>query len=131
MRTFPSQTSERKFPSSGGVPAGRGGSFSRRVPHPLQFLTSHPKTIERKSPSQPIEQKLPSQTSERKFPSSGGVPAGRGGSFSKNHSPTLQAFPQLLKLEKSQKNQPLRFPVTSLNQKKLLLKIHIKQYVFL
>jgi hypothetical protein len=59
------------------------------------------------------------------------VPAGRGGSFSKNHSPTPQSFPQQLKLEKSQKNKPLQFPVKSLNQKKLLLKIDIKTIFFL
>jgi hypothetical protein len=61
----------------------------------------------RKFPAQPIKRKLPSQTSERKFPSSGGVTEGRGGSFSKNHSPTLKAFPHLLKLEKSQKKTSL------------------------
>jgi hypothetical protein len=30
MHTFPSLPIERKFPSSGGVPAGRGGFSSRR-----------------------------------------------------------------------------------------------------
>jgi hypothetical protein len=32
----PTQTSGRKFPSSGGVPEGRGGSFYKNLPTPPQ-----------------------------------------------------------------------------------------------
>jgi hypothetical protein len=66
--------------------------------------------IHGKFPPKPIESKLPSQTSERKFPSSGEpVPNNSGGArragwfLLQNLSPTLQAFPHQLKLEKSQK----------------------------
>ena len=84
------------------------------------------------------EKQLPYQTNKRKFPSSGElVPNNSGGARRAGlflpHQPfplLPKAFPQLLKLEKLQKNQPLRFPVTSLNQKDLFLKIDIKLYVF-
>jgi hypothetical protein len=98
-----------------------------------------PTTISHKVNTQNnIHGKFPSQTIERKFPSSGEpVPNNSGGArragwfLLQNLSPPPQSFPHLLKLEKSQKNLPLRFPVTSLNQKDLLLKIEIKSYVFL
>jgi hypothetical protein len=59
------------------------------------------------------------------------VPAGRGGSFSKNHSPTLQASPQLLKLEKSKKKHPLRFSRNILEPKEVTFENRNKTICFL
>jgi hypothetical protein len=59
------------------------------------------------------------------------VPAGRGGSFSKNLSPTLKVFPQLLKLEKSQKKPAFTVSRNILEPKGLTFENRNKTICFL